>query len=116
MSQRATVSRKQTNTTDYDIRTYILALVGCLAQRKRTINRRVKKRLDIEQFRHFGAVYVKEDREAGKLVQKPPCLFTRQSRSVQLDSRSVCETSSRAIKSRTRAAKSRDKIAGVTSV
>jgi len=36
------------------------------------------------------AVFVKEDRETGKVAQKP-CLFTRQCRSVQLDSCSVCE-------------------------
>ena len=51
----------------------------------------VQKRLDMEKFHHFGSVFVKEDRETGKLVQKP-CLFTRQSRSsVRLDSRSVCD-------------------------
>jgi len=45
----------------------------------------------MEQFHHFGTVFVKGDRETGKLVQTP-CLFTRQSRSsVQLDSRSVCD-------------------------
>jgi len=46
-----------------------------------------------------------EDRETGKVVQKPR-LFMRQSRSVQLDSRSVC----------TRATKLRDKIVDVTLV
>jgi len=76
--------------TDYDILANSIVLVGCPAKRKRTINRRVKKRLDMEQFRHFGTVFVKQDRETGKAVQKP-CLFTRQSRSVQLDSRSVCD-------------------------
>ena len=35
----------------------------------------------MEQFRYFGTVFVKEDRETGKEVQKT-CLFTRQSRSV----------------------------------
>ena len=76
--------------TDYDILANSFVLLGCLAKRKRTINRRVKKILDMEQFHHFGTVFAKEDRETGKLVQKP-CLFTRQSRSsVQLDSRSVC--------------------------
>ena len=30
----------------------------------------------MEQFRHFETVFVKEDRETGKVVQKP-CLFTR---------------------------------------
>jgi len=45
----------------------------------------------MEQFRHFRTVFVKEDRETGKVAQKP-CLFARQSRSsVQLDSRSVCD-------------------------
>ena len=37
-------------------------------------NRRVQKRLDTEQFYHFGTAFVKEDRETGKVVQKP-CLF-----------------------------------------
>jgi len=60
--------------TDYDILANILVLAGCLAKRKRTINRRVHKRLDMEQFRHFGTAFVKEDRETGKVVQKP-CLF-----------------------------------------
>jgi len=72
-----------------DILASSLVLVGCLAQQKRTINLSVQKRLDMEQFHHFGTVFVKEDRETGKVVQKP-CLFTRQSRSVRLDSRSVC--------------------------
>ena len=76
--------------TDYDILGSNLVLVGCLAKRKRTINRKVQKRLDVKQFRHFGTVFVTEDRKTGKVAQKP-CLFTRQSRRVQLDSRSVCE-------------------------
>ena len=67
--------------TDYDILGRSLVLAGCLAKRKRTINRRVQKRSDMEQFHHFGSVFVTEDRETGKVVQKP-CLFTRQSRSV----------------------------------
>jgi len=74
--------------TDYGILVSSLVLVGCLAERQRTINRRVQKRLDMEQFRHFGTVFVKEDRDTGKVVQKP-CLF------VQLD----------------KVARSRDKIA-----
>ena len=76
--------------TDCDILGSSLVLAGCLAKRKRTINRRVQKRSDMEQFHHFGTVFVGEDRETGKVVQKL-CLFTRQSRSVQLDSRSVCD-------------------------
>jgi len=77
--------------TDYDILGSSLVLAGCLVKRKRTISRTVKEILDMKQFRHFGSVFVKEDRETGKVVQKP-CLFTRrQSRSVQLDSRSVCD-------------------------
>ena len=76
--------------TDYDILGSSLVLAGCLAKHKRTINRRVHKRLDVEQFRRFGSVFVKEDRETGKVVQKP-CLYMRQSRSVQLDRRSVCD-------------------------
>ena len=43
-------------------------------KRKRTINRRVQKRLDMEQCHHFGTVFVKEDSETGKVAQKP-CLF-----------------------------------------
>ena len=96
--------------TDYDSLGSSLVLVGCLARRKRTINRRVQKRLDTEQFHHFGTVFVKEHRETGKVVQKP-CLFTRQSCSMQLDSR----TASAAILSRDKvAAHSCDKIARVT--
>jgi len=49
--------------TDYDILGSSLVSVGCLAKEKRTINRRVQNRLDVEQFRHFGTVFVKEDRE-----------------------------------------------------
>ena len=68
--------------TDYDIRASSLVLVRCLAKRERTINRRVKKRSDVEQFHHFGSVFVKEDRETGKVVQKP-CLFVRQNRAIK---------------------------------
>jgi len=60
--------------TDYDSLGDSLVLVGCLAERKRTINRRVQKRLDMEQFHRFGTVFVKEHRETGKVVQKP-CSF-----------------------------------------
>ena len=52
--------------TDYDSLGDSLVLVGCLAKRKRTINRRVQKRLDMEQFHRFGTVFVKADRETGK--------------------------------------------------
>ena len=76
--------------TDYDIRGSSLVLAGCLMKRKRTISRTVKEILDMKQFRHFGSVFVNEDRETGKVVQKP-CLFARQSLSVQVDSRSVCD-------------------------
>ena len=76
-SQRATVQlhaatllRKQTKPT----RLITIVFVGCLAKQKRTINRRVQKRLDMEQFHHFGTVFAKEDRETGKVVHKP-CLF-----------------------------------------
>jgi len=62
----------------------------------------------MEQFRHFRTVFVEEDRETGKVAQKP-CLFARQSRSsVQLDSRSVCE-----FVAREKVAQSCDKIARV---
>ena len=57
--------------TDDDILASSLVSVGCLAERQRTINRRVQKRLDMEQFHHFGTVFVKEERETGKVVQKP---------------------------------------------
>ena len=105
----ATLSLKtnQANMTDYDIRANSLVLVGCLAKRKRPINRRVQKRLDVERFHHFGTVFVNEDRETEAVFvyatksQRP----TRQSQRLRL-----C----RAIKSRTRATKSRNKIAGVT--
>ena len=60
--------------TDYDILASSLVLVGCLAKRKRTINRRAQARLAMVQFRHFGTVFVEEDRETGKVAQKP-CLF-----------------------------------------
>jgi len=75
--------------TDYDILGSSFVLVGCLAKRNCTINRRVhKKRLDMEQFYHFGTVFVNEDNETGKVVQKP-CLFMRQSRSVARYSRAL---------------------------
>ena len=35
---------------DYDIPASSLVLLGCLAKRKRTINRRVEKRFDMEQL------------------------------------------------------------------
>ena len=76
--------------TDYDIFGNSVVLLGCLVKPKRTINGRVQERLDVEQLHHFGTVFAKEDRETGKVAQKP-CLFTRQSRSVQLDCRSVCD-------------------------
>ena len=69
----------------------------------------------MEQSHHFGTVFVKEDRETGKVVQKM-CVFTLQS--VQRATRQsqrlrLC----RAVKSRTLATKPRAiKIAGVTSV
>jgi len=103
----ATFSRKQTKPSrlDYDILASSSVLVGCLAKRKRTINRRVQKSLDTERF---GTVFVEEDRETGKVAQKP-CLFARQSRSsVQLDSRSVCD-----IVARDEVAHSCDKVARV---
>jgi len=75
-----------------------------LQKRKCTINPRVQKILDMEQLHHFGTVFGKEDREKGKVVQKP-CLFTRQSRS-------VCNLTVAAAS----ATLSRDKIAGVASV
>jgi len=61
----------QTDITDYDILVSSLVLVGCLAERKHTINRRAQERLAMVEFRHFGTVFVKEDRETGKVAQKP---------------------------------------------
>ena len=58
----------------------------------------------MEQFHHFGTVFVKEDRETGKVVQKP-CLFLQQSRSDK-----------HAIKLHIHATILRDKTAAVTSV
>ena len=61
--------------TDYDILGSSLVLAGCLAKRKhRTINRRVQKKIVMEQFHHFGTVFAKEDRVTGKVAKKP-CLF-----------------------------------------
>ena len=68
----ATLSRKQTKSTW--LITVFLVLVGCLAKRKHTI-RRVQKRLHMEQFHHFGSVFVREDRETGKVVQKPCFIY-----------------------------------------
>jgi len=62
--------------TDYDIRTTSLGLVGCLTKRKHTINRRAKKRLDMEQFCHFGTVFVKEDRETEKSGAEPAFTYS----------------------------------------
>ena len=72
----AALSRKtnQANMTDYDIRANSLVLVGCLAKRKRPINRRVQKRLDVERFHHFGTVFVKADRETEKWCRSRVCL------------------------------------------
>jgi len=68
--------------TDYEILGSSLVLVCCLAKRKRTINRRVQIRSDMEQFNHFGTVFVKEDCETGKWYRSRVCLCD--SRSVQL--------------------------------
>jgi len=45
----------------------------------------------MEQFHHFRTVFAKKDRETEKVAAQKPCLFSRQSRSGQLDSRSVCD-------------------------
>jgi len=50
--------------TDNDILASTLVLVGCLVKQKHTISRIVQK-LGMEQFHHFGSVFVKEDRESG---------------------------------------------------
>jgi len=44
----------QTNMTDYDILASSLVIVGCLAKRKCRIIQSVPRRLDMEQFHHFG--------------------------------------------------------------
>ena len=77
--------------TDYDIPGSSLVLVGRLAKRQHMINQTLQKRSDMEQFHHLRAVFVKEDHETEKVVQKP-CLFMRQSHSMQLDSRSICDS------------------------
>jgi len=56
-----------------------------------TVNRWVEERLGMEQFHHFRTVFAKNDRETEKVAAQKPCLFSRQSRSGQLDSRSVCD-------------------------
>ena len=56
--------------TDCDILASSLVLEGCLAKRKRAINRSFLKKLDMKQCHYFGTVSVKEDRENGKVVQK----------------------------------------------
>ena len=61
--------------TDYDILGSSLVLAGCLAKRKHTtINRRVQKKIGMEQFHHFGTVFAKEDRVTAKVAKKP-CFF-----------------------------------------
>ena len=77
--------------TDYDILGSSLVLVGCLAKRKRTVSRRAQKRLDMEQFRHFGAVFVKEDRETGKVAQKPSATFARDKVAHSCDKNRRCD-------------------------
>jgi len=89
--------------TDYDILASSLVLLGCLAKRKRMINRRVRKRLDVKQFRHFGRVFVKEDRETGNWCRSRVCLHdkvagaTRQAQRRQRVCRAIvarsCDTS-----------------------
>jgi len=45
--------------TDNDILASSLVLVGCLVKQKHTISRIVQK-LGMEQFHHFGSVFVKD--------------------------------------------------------
>ena len=110
--------------TDYDILANSLVLAGCLAKRKRTIYRRVKKRLDMEQFRHFGSICEggswngKSGAEAVFVYATKSQRATRQSQRLRLCRATVAHVC-RATKLRTRATKSRDKIdkiARVTSV
>jgi len=78
----------QTNMTDYDILGSSLVLIRGLAKRMCAINRWVQKRLDMEQFRHFGSIC--EGRSWNGKSGAEAVFVKRQSRSVQLDSRSVC--------------------------
>jgi len=57
-----------------------LFLVGCLAKRKRTINRRIQKRLNMKQFHHFGTVFVKEDHETGSGAEAVSVYATKSQR------------------------------------
>jgi len=101
--------------TDYDILGGSLVLVGCLAKRKLACDQsKSSEKIRYRTILSYWNLFVKEDRETGNVVQKP-CLFMRQSRRVQLNSRSICDFVAR-LKSRTRATKSRDTITGVTSV
>jgi len=63
------------------------------------INRRVPKKIDTEQFHHFGAVFVKADRETGKVVQKRVCLRDKVA-ACSMTAAASAATLSRAIKSR----------------
>jgi len=76
--------------TDYDILASSLVSVGCLAKTKAYHQSKSSEKIRLWYSFTILALFVKEDRETGKVVQKP-CLFVRQSRSVQLDSRSVCD-------------------------
>ena len=72
----ATLSRTRTKPTRLiTISLVVVVLVSCLAKQKRMVNRRAQERLDMEQFRHFATVFVKEDRETGKVAQKPSATF-----------------------------------------
>jgi len=95
--------------TDYDSLGDSLVLVGCLAKRKRTINRRVQKRLDMEQCHNVGAVSVKEDRETEKWCRSRVSL-----RDKVAACNSTVAASAAALSRDKVAAHSRDKIARVT--
>jgi len=96
--------------TDYDSLGDSLVLVGCLAKRKRTINRRVQKRLDTEQFHRFGTVFVKEKCKTGKWCRSRVCLRDK----VVAVCNSTVAASAATLSRDKVAAHSRDKIARVT--
>ena len=79
----------QTDMTDYNILGKQFSFSRPSCKTKAYINQRLQKRLYIENFHHFGTVFVKRW-ETGKVVQKPS-LFMQQSRSMRLDSCSICD-------------------------
>jgi len=64
--------------TDYDILASSLVSVGCLAKTKAYHQSKSSEKIRLWYSFTILALFVKEDRETGKVVQKP-CLFVRQS-------------------------------------